>query len=398
MADSIFASLLSTLNSRSVSEVAQTVGQPEQAVSRGLESSIATLLGGLANKASDSGVLRKLLDLVPSSAGPVSWSQMASSVTDPGSTLLAAGQRMLPALFGSNEHTVTSEISRASSLPFGSASTLLSMAAPMVMSFLSRHMRDTGMNINGLGAVLQGESANLRSAIPGGLSSLFWPGTRTTVETGAPVVSQAVKRETSSNWLIPALAIAALALGLMWLFSHARRPGERAAVSVPLQAPVGEANRYAIPTPRVTGCRLPASVVLRPGGVEARMMAFIQDSDAKLDTATWFNNDQINFRAGSAALRPDSQAELNTIAAILKSCPNVHLAVAAYTDNTGSAQANLRLSRSRAALVVAELVDKGVPRDRLTSEGYGDQNPVADNSTAEGRAQNRRIAIRVTKR
>ena len=66
-----------------------------------------------------------------------------------------------------------------------------------------------------------------------------------------------------------------------------------------------------------------------------------------------------------------------------------------YTDNTGDPQANLRLSQQRADAVMADLVKLGVDAGRMKAEGYGQEHPVADNSTEEGRAKNRRIDIRV---
>jgi outer membrane protein OmpA-like peptidoglycan-associated protein len=67
-----------------------------------------------------------------------------------------------------------------------------------------------------------------------------------------------------------------------------------------------------------------------------------------------------------------------------------------YTDNTGDPQANLTLSQQRADTVMADLVKLGVDASRMKAEGYGQEHPVADNSTEEGRAKNRRIDIRVT--
>jgi outer membrane protein OmpA-like peptidoglycan-associated protein len=392
MADSMFASLLNTLDSKTVSEVAHTLGQPAASVSRGLESSIAALLGGMASKSSDPGALRRILDIVPSTGGAVSWSQMASNIADPNSSLMAAGTRLLPALFGSSENAVTSGISQASGMPAGAISTLLTMAAPMVMSFIGKQVRDGGMTMNSLGALLQRESGTIRNALPAGLSQIFWPGA-TVVGAASPVVAQAVQRETSSNWLLPALAALGLALGGIWLFSHMHRP-------VPPQTayvPRGTASRIATPAPTAT-CALPANIALPAGGVESRVLAFVQNPNAKVDTTTWFNADQLSFDTGSARLRPASQAELNNIAAILKSCPNVNMTIAGYTDNVGSAGPNLRLSRNRANAVVAQLVDQGVSRDRLNGEGYGEEYPIADNATPEGRAQNRRVAMRVTQK
>jgi len=70
--------------------------------------------------------------------------------------------------------------------------------------------------------------------------------------------------------------------------------------------------------------------------------------------------------------------------------------VGGYTDNQGSATANRRLSQRQANVVKQELFRRGIPGNRLQAEGYGELNPVADNSTKGGRAENRRIALRVT--
>jgi OmpA-OmpF porin, OOP family len=393
MPDSMFASLLNTLDSKAIGEVAQTLGQPAQSVSKGLESSIAALLGGLTAKSNDPTTLQRIIDTVPSTAGPVSWSQLASGVAAPNSPLLAAGASLLPALFGSGGNAVTNAISRAAGMSSGSITTLLTMAAPMVIGFIGRHVRDTGMSMSGLGKLLQGESATIRKALPAGLSEVFWPGTAAMGAAASPVVAQTVQREASSNWLLPALAVGALALGAMWLFSHARRPVIEPRASIPM----GEANRLAIP-PVNAGCNLPASVTLAEGGLGSRLLALVQDPSAKLDGTTWLNIDELTFPTGSAQLKTGSRTELDNVAVILANCPNVGLMVAGYTDNVGSADSNLRLSRNRANAVVAQLVAKGVSSNRLAAEGYGEEDPVADNATGAGRAQNRRVSIRVTKK
>lgn len=390
MADSMFASLLNMVDNRAIGAVAHALGQPEQAVSRGMESSIAGLLGGLASKSNDPSALRRILDIVPSTPGAVPWSQIAGSLSDPNSPLMAAGKRLLPALFGGGENTVMSGISRSSGLPSGAISTLMAMAGPVVMSFISKHVRDNGMTMNSLGSLLQRESPSIRSSLPGGVSEAFWHDTAT-ASTVSPVVAQAVQRERSSSWLLPAVACAAaLALGLVWLLNRGHRPPV-AVTSVP----TGTASRAVIPA---TVCTLPATVVIPSGTAASSLLAFVQNPNAKLQDATWLNIDRLSFDTGSARLRPESEAQLNNIAAILTNCPNVHMTVAGYTDNVGNDEANLRLSRDRANSVIAQLVGKGASRDCLAGEGYGKESPVGDNSTAEGRAQNRHVAMRVTQK
>jgi outer membrane protein OmpA-like peptidoglycan-associated protein len=75
--------------------------------------------------------------------------------------------------------------------------------------------------------------------------------------------------------------------------------------------------------------------------------------------------------------------------------PTYKLAIAGHTDNVGNAEKNLELSKGRAAAVKAYLVAKGVAADRMTSDGFGDTQSVADNTTTEGKAKNRRVEFKV---
>jgi OOP family OmpA-OmpF porin len=70
--------------------------------------------------------------------------------------------------------------------------------------------------------------------------------------------------------------------------------------------------------------------------------------------------------------------------------------VGGYTDNVGSAEQNQKLSQKRADNVMAQLESKGISANRLTAAGWGEQSPVADNATAEGRARNRRVPVGAT--
>ena len=108
--------------------------------------------------------------------------------------------------------------------------------------------------------------------------------------------------------------------------------------------------------------------------------------------------DRITFQTDAATLRPQSREQLSNIAAILKAYPPVRLKIGGYTDNSGDAAANLRLSQARAETVMTELANMGVARSRLEAEGYGAQHPIADNATQEGRAKNRRVALSATAR
>ncbi|MEI7586925.1 sodium-translocating pyrophosphatase [Runella sp.] len=131
--------------------------------------------------------------------------------------------------------------------------------------------------------------------------------------------------------------------------------------------------------------------------IEVGLIDFIR-SDKPVDKTTWFDFDRLLFETGKSTLKPESQEQLKNVSEIMKAFPAVNIKLGGYTDNTGDANANLKLSADRAKAVEGELVAMGVATERIDSEGYGDQYPVADNTTEEGRAKNRRISIRVTKK
>jgi outer membrane protein OmpA-like peptidoglycan-associated protein len=190
--------------------------------------------------------------------------------------------------------------------------------------------------------------------------------------------------------------LAALALGLVWIFTHAHRPTTKVDLN-------GTANRAAAETYKLSEFvkqTLPNNINLSipANGVEARVLAFIQDPRATPDDRTWFVCDRLQFDTGSAKLHPESQEQISNIAAILSAYPSVRMTVVGYTDNVGSPEQNRQLSQARANAVVVELVRKGTSAERLTAEGYGERDPVAGNSTEEGRAQNRRVSIGVSQK
>ncbi|WP_428657298.1 sodium-translocating pyrophosphatase [Runella sp.] len=131
--------------------------------------------------------------------------------------------------------------------------------------------------------------------------------------------------------------------------------------------------------------------------IEVGLIDFIR-SDKAVDKTTWFDFDRLLFETGKSTLKPESQEQLKNVSEILKAYPAVNIKLGGYTDNTGDANANLKLSSDRAAAVETELVNMGIDNTRIDSEGYGDQYAVASNDTEEGRAKNRRISIRVTKK
>ncbi len=106
--------------------------------------------------------------------------------------------------------------------------------------------------------------------------------------------------------------------------------------------------------------------------------------------------DGILFATGKSALSTSSQSALANFATSLKNTPETDVTIYGHTDNTGSRQVNEKLSQERADAVAKFLKDNGIASVRLTTAGKAFDEPVADNSTADGRTKNRRVEIFIT--
>ncbi len=103
----------------------------------------------------------------------------------------------------------------------------------------------------------------------------------------------------------------------------------------------------------------------------------------------------IFFDVNSYEIKPESEVELDIIAALLNENPTLKIEIGGHTDNTGKPADNLALSNNRAKAVVNYLIARQISPQRLTAKGYGETKPVAPNSTDEGKAQNRRTEMKI---
>jgi OmpA-OmpF porin, OOP family len=101
----------------------------------------------------------------------------------------------------------------------------------------------------------------------------------------------------------------------------------------------------------------------------------------------------IHFDTGKATIKDESQPVVAQIVELLKGTPDLRLSIEGHTDNVGDAKSNKSLSDQRAKSVMEAIVQAGIDRTRLSAVGYGQEKPVADNRTEEGRAKNRRVEL-----
>lgn len=400
MPDSYLTSLSNVLPSTAIQSIASHFGASERTILGGVQSSMAAIVSGLMQKSNDKGFIGQLVNLASSTPeNAVSSALSKDALTNPNSSALSGSNQLLTGLFGGRLGALTDALSSQTGLRSTAASSLLALGGTTILSLLGNKFRDGSLNATSLPAFLQKESTALQGYLPAGFSTI--PGAVTTHKVDVnPVIAQTVQEEKKRSmwpWLL-GLLLAALLLGYWWL----RPRPEPVAVATPppvtTPAPAAIMSANGVDLGGLVEVKLCDGTTLRvpERGVESKLVGFIQDPAHTPDKTTWFDYDRLLFDTDSATLQPQSTEQLNNIAAVLKACPAVHLTIGGYTDNTGDPAHNQKLSQDRADSVVAQLETMGIAGNRLVAKGYGDEHPVADNNTPEGRALNRRISMLVT--
>jgi len=101
----------------------------------------------------------------------------------------------------------------------------------------------------------------------------------------------------------------------------------------------------------------------------------------------------INFDTGKSTIRPDSRPIIDQIVQMMKSNPDLNLGVEGHTDNVGDSASNITLSENRSKAVKDAIVVQGIEEGRMSTIGHGEDKPIVDNGTEEGRAKNRRVEL-----
>jgi OmpA-OmpF porin, OOP family len=395
MANSMMDSILGMVTPEMKQALASRLGTSTQTAESALGAATAATLGGLASKASsDSGFLGQVFGLLGGGTGQNLLSGLSSLASNgPAGGTAELVNRFLPMVFGAQQGQITNSLSQQFGLSAASGMGLFKMAVPLVMAWLYKGHSAGTLNASSLATMLRTEAPNVQSYVPGGVLT----GAAAFAGTAAPSVATGYTTATARatpRWLIPVVIAAALLLG--WVLIRSMTAPKQA-VQTAANAVSNAATAAWAKLGELTKLTLPDGTVLNvPSlGVEGRLVSFL-NSTAPVSDTSWFDFDRLLFDTNSATLQPASQEQLRNVAAILKAYPNAKIRIGGYTDNTGDPSANLALSEQRANSVMSQLASMGVDPSRMTAKGYGQDNPIADNSTEEGRQKNRRISLLVT--
>lgn len=400
-----------------ISKAAGEFGESENGISSIIGSLAPTILGGMLNQSSNPSAFGKIFEMISGQQNSGIAGNLGSLIGGNQSSGIAG--TLMSSLFGDKVGGIIDLVSNVAGVKKSSSNGILGMVAPLVLSYLGKKAMSGG--ISGLTSLLSGQRSNINAALPQGMGDLIGFSADAPKMDIPKVKTPDVEFKTPTpsgggggglfKFLIPILLLAGAFFAWKSCGADVKSvagdametvgdvAGDAADMAGDAAGAVADAAGSAI-----TGLgsffskKLPNGFELNipEFGIESKLIDFVEGSDAISDDA-WYNFDRLNFTTGSSQVDMEkSKEQLDNIVNIMKAYPNVNVKLGGYTDNTGSADGNLRLSQARADNVKAAIVAAGIDGARIETEGYGIAHPVATNDTEEGRAQNRRIALKVT--
>lgn len=383
-----------------LNRIASTIGESPGKIKTALSDMLPALLGGLASKAQTAGGAHELLEVIHRDhLDTEQYEHVADAIKAPNAlgNLMNTGGPLLDTVLAGKSGAVSDWVASHAGIKPASSKSLMSMALPLVLGLIGRRIGGGGES--GLKSLL-GKPLTFLQEAPAGLAGILGMGGATAgIPRPAPSeIGQMGRRYDAAaagaspwrKWLLPLLLLLGLIALLMYFMGRREPTTAPSTATAPIVAGADLGTFMDRELPNGVTLHIPAN------GVENKLLAFIQDKNQQVSPAMWFSFDRLEFETNASTLKPSSQEQIRNIAEIMKAYPQVMMKFGGYTDNTGDPQRNLQLSRERASSAMNLVMALGVDASRLTAEGYGEQNPIADNATAEGRQRNRRVGINVT--
>jgi OmpA-OmpF porin, OOP family len=390
-----------------IAKAARLFGENTAETYKAINHLLPAFLGSMANKAASNEGANELMQHFKDTnkldmSGPLGTIMGGGAQTE---ALMSAGSSAVSSIFGKQGGPIADWVATNSKIKIASASSLMTMVAPILMNLINKRSSLTGSSVMSL---LNEQLPILRNAnLPDGLvkaANLDF----------ASVITARVDDETEESVdftrFIPWVLGAAALLGGLFFFKTCIMDK----VSTPIESSAPEVTAPAAPTPTATApapvaatpavkvdsvhkLTLPEGIFEIPKGSFLDKL-YVEITDPKADLTKPLMLDSVFFKPASARLRPESRTQVDELVKILKAYPTVEIKIDGHTDNFGIPDKNLRLSNIRAASVMRYLVQNGIAEARIATQGFGDAKPIGDNATPEGMAKNRRIEVFVTKK
>ncbi|KIA83344.1 flagellar motor protein MotB [Kaistella solincola] len=411
-----------------ISQASTQYGESESGISKAISALLPAVVGGMANNANRP----EVIDGIRGASSNDLLGNLLGSTT--GNTTIT---NILSAIFGDKITGVVNSVSTYSGVNNTTSSSLLNMVVAAAVGTISKYAAENNLGENGITNLLEDQKGIVSSLLPAGLSlaslgigDAYNPTgaekvTTTTYDEPKVEVNRAGETHVTTEpirtddggsiwkWLLPLLL---LLLAGWFLWKQCDKPTDET-ITTTTDSTYVDSDTAMINTTMTDSSMVGTTGTMSDidlngkklrgyeNGMEASMITFLKSDSYKnaADDAAlkdkWYSFDNVNFKMGSATeLEPGSEGQIQNLAEILKAYPDAKIKIGGYTDNTGDAAANKKLSQQRADFIKSELTRLGVGAQITGAEGYGSEfaTVAADASDAE-RAVDRKMAVRFTK-
>ena len=398
-------------------QAANSLDESSSGVSKALSAIIPVSLAGILNKATSGNEgAESIFNMAKGAIGYFSTLPNLSNLNND-----EAGSEIPSKIFVSDESQITRAVSQFSGIKNSSASSLITLALPAIMGLLGKQAQQSNLSASGLSGFLSSQKDNIMQTMPSGLSSLAGmlglgsigaaaSSMASNIKSGVVDTTQAIadKPAGGAKWLLPLILILA-AIALLWYFSRSCNKSTENTVVTDTSAVVKQDTSTTVTAPASTAVesikvKLPNGKELdaNKGGIEDQLVTFLNSDWKSLSADSlknrWFDFDNLNFNTGNAILIPASEKQLDNIAEILKAFPDAKIKIGGYTDVTGNAATNKKLSQDRADAAKAGLTKRGVGAQVTGADGYGSQfAKYPATASDEEKAMDRHVSVSVRK-
>jgi OmpA-OmpF porin, OOP family len=329
MSSSLLDSLTQMVTPDLLSQAASVLGENQGGISRGVGAVLPMLLSGVTSRASDTNFASTLFRLVSDPGNDVGSLGNIASLLSPGaanSPMMALGSQLLGSLFGNNLGAAGNAVASYAGIRPQSASSLMNLAAPMLLGVLGKSVKSGGLNMGSLVSLLTGQKSAVAAALPSGLNldRYLAPAAVSHAVAPPPEAKSSIWR-----WLLPLLLI----LGALLMLSRCMNR-EQPVEAVPAPAPQAEMAPAPAPAP-------------------------VEAAPAVAPKAELF------FDTAQTALPADAGTALAAVIDYLNANPASMAVVSGYHDPTGDKALNEELAKNRALAVRDALMAAGIAEGRI---------------------------------
>jgi len=457
----LFEELRELLVGEVANKAANILGEKEEKVKIALEGLVPTFVGGLMKRASNEAGATTLLNVVKKSNNDgniVEQLDLLLKNKDNFAGFVEKGNSLVSMLLPDKKSSIATMISQFAGVRNSSATSLLSVVAPLVVGKLGSLITSQGLDKTGLANVILDQKSILLDETPEslqpkmidvlGLATFmseeikpvqFATGNIKSNTTQTITPKKAIEnrpvtysdKDYDSNegsgmslpkWLLPTFFIALVIAGVGYFaatYDWTKLRGNSTIESdtsqteqvtnaqidttnLPKDTLVSKVDSAVSPIAasagKIVGINLPngQKLDLAEGTFNYKFAKYLSDSSSKVNQTFTFDN--LNFEANMPNLVAGSDKTIQDLAKIMAAYPRVQVKVTGHTDNAGDSLQNRKLSLKRAFAVKGLLIANGIQDLRIDFTGRGSSNPIASNTTEDGKAKNRRIEVKVVKK